>query len=237
MKIGIFDSGIGGLTVLKELIENKPNNEYYYVGDTLNMPYGNKSHRELFECASKIIDYFISIDVELIIIACGTVSSTIYEELKRKYKDVTILDIISPTINYLNKLNYKNIAVVATKNTIESRVFEKRLKCENIYSLALPKLASIIENKEEYEEYLNNELEFFKNKKIDLLILGCTHYPIIEDYFNISYKTFNMAKPFIEEIDNGTKREIKIYFTSVDDTISDKVKSIVNIENIEKIIL
>lgn len=217
MKIGIFDSGVGGLSVLKELLEHKPNNEYLYIGDTLNMPYGSKSHEELFICASRIIEYLIKNEVELIIIACGTISSTIYSELKEKYSDVTILDVISPTINYLNNSNYKNVGVIATKNTIESGVFCRSLNGCNIHGLALPKLASIIEHGLPYESYLEDEMKYFDDKNIELLVLGCTHFPIIDEYFKKRYNTFNMATPIIPLINEGVNQKVKVMFTSVNE--------------------
>lgn len=216
MKIGIFDSGVGGLTVLKELLKHKPNNEYLYIGDTLNMPYGSKSREELFICASRIIEYLIKNEVELIIIACGTISSTIYDELKEKYSEVKILDVISPTINYLNNSNYKNVGVIATKNTIESGVFCRSLNGCNIHGLALPKLASIIEHGLPYQAYLE-EMKFFDGKNIELLVLGCTHFPIIDEYFKNSYNTFNMATPIIPLINEGVNQKVKLMFTSVNE--------------------
>ena len=85
MKIGVFDSGIGGLTVLKEIIDKYPNCEYIYYGDTLHLPYGEKTKKELLNLVSKIIEFFITQKVDLVVIACGTVSSTIYEELSYLY--------------------------------------------------------------------------------------------------------------------------------------------------------
>ena len=100
MRIGVFDSGIGGLTVLKTLINKYPCHEYIYCGDTKNIPYGEKSIDELKQLSSNIINFLISKNVNIIIIACGTVSSNIYSYLKDKYS-VPIYDIISPTINPL----------------------------------------------------------------------------------------------------------------------------------------
>ena len=108
MRIGIFDSGIGGLTVLKELVGKYPHNEYIYIGDTLNVPYGDKSMEDLIKFSSKIIDYFIAKNTDIIVIACGTVSSNILEELLKIYS-IPIIDIISPTIEYIKKNNYDKI--------------------------------------------------------------------------------------------------------------------------------
>ncbi len=106
MRIGVFDSGVGGLTVLNTLVRKYPNNEYIYYGDTKNMPYGTKSLKELEEFSDKIIKFLLSKNVDIIVIACGTVSSNLYAQLKEKY-DIPIFDIITPTINYLNSKDYK----------------------------------------------------------------------------------------------------------------------------------
>ena len=101
MRIGLFDSGVGGLTVLKTLINKYPNNEYIYYGDTLNVPYGNKSKEELLKLSRHNIEFLLSKKVDMIIIACGTVSSNCLTELKKEYR-IPIYSIIEPTINYLN---------------------------------------------------------------------------------------------------------------------------------------
>lgn len=148
MKIGVFDSGIGGLTVLKELVSSYPNNEYIYIGDTKNIPYGNKTKEELLNLSIKIIDYFISIKVDKIIIACGTISSNISNLLKQKYT-VDIIDIISPTINYLKNNKYNNIGVLATKMTVNSKIFSTKLHNKKVIEVECPKLVPAIESKDE----------------------------------------------------------------------------------------
>ena len=104
MRVGVFDSGVGGLTVLNKLVSKYPKNDYIYFGDTINIPYGEKDIDTLFNLSSKIIEYLISKKVELIVIACGTVSSNCYEKLKSTY-NIPIIDIISPTINYVKENN------------------------------------------------------------------------------------------------------------------------------------
>ena len=133
MKVGIFDSGIGGLTVLKQLINKYPNNEYIYYGDTLNLPYGNKTKEQLIKLSDKDVQFLISKNVDIIIIACGTVSSNCLDYLKNKY-NIPIYDIISPTIDYLNKSNYQNIGIIATNRTIDSHIFKNNIN-KNIYEI------------------------------------------------------------------------------------------------------
>ena len=230
MKIGIFDSGIGGLTVLKELINNKPNNEYIYVGDTLNIPYGNKSREELFKLSTRIIDYLISKGVDMIIIACGTVSSNLGNILKLHYK-IPIIDIISPTINYLKNSDYNNIGIIATHMTVKSHIFLNSLKDKSIYEVECPKLVPTIENNlSDINNVLNEYLIGFNNKNIDLLVLGCTHYPIVKENIEkiISVKTFNMATPILDMIDNSGNKNVSINYTLINDNIINNTKKILN---------
>jgi len=226
MRIGIFDSGIGGLTVLKELI-NK-NIHYIYIGDSLNMPYGNKSKTELMQYAKNILNYFVQRNVDLVIIACGTISSTIYKELQKMYK-IKILDIISPTISFIKNSNYTNILVMATPNTIDSNIFASQLKNKNIYSCPCPLLAKMIETNDlELKAYLDSLLQKYQNKTIDILIYGCTHYPLLDNYIKnkYGYLTLNMAKPILNKINNSTELKVEVFFTKLDSTIKNNVKNI-----------
>jgi glutamate racemase len=179
MKIGLFDSGVGGLTVLKSFLKYHPNNEYYYYGDTLNVPYGDKTKEELRKCVNNILEYLKEKKVEMIIIACGTVSANLYEELKEEL-DIPIYSVISELPKYIEEKNYKNILVMATNATINTHVFKNRLK-NNVIEVACPKLVPAIEKNDMnaidsiLDEYLENV------QSIDSIVLGCTHYPIIKD--------------------------------------------------------
>lgn len=232
MKVGLFDSGIGGLSVLKRLIEKYPNNEYIYFGDTKNLPYGSKSIEELKILARNNIDFLLRFNVDIIIIACGTVSSNFLEYLKDNY-NMPIIDIISPTINYLNNSNYNNIGIIATEATINSHIFKNNIN-KNIYEIATPKLVPLIEGTTTgnidivLKEYLNN----YKDK-IDVLVLGCTHYPLISSNIkNILEETklLNMADYI--NIDNYGTGKVNIYFSKIDNKLIDNIKKIIGINNI-----
>lgn len=233
MRIGVFDSGIGGLTVLKELVRKYPNNEYIYVGDNLNVPYGEKNKNELFSLSAKIIDYLLLKKIDIIIIACGTVSSNIKDELIRKYS-IPIIDIITPTISYIKENRYKKIGILATHMTIKSKVFENNL--ENIETLCTeaPKLVPAIENNNinDINECLSLYLNKYLDQDIDLLVLGCTHYPIIEDYIrgylSNKVKILNMAIPILNNIKltNESKKSVVINFTELNNDIINNTKRI-----------
>ena len=235
MKIGVFDSGIGGLTVLKRLIDKYPNNEYIYYGDTKNIPYGDKSIDELKVLASNIVEFLINKNVDMIVIACGTVSSNLSDYLKEKY-NVKIVDIISPVINYLNNHEYEKIGVIATNATINSKVFSKSLN-KDIKEVACPMFVPIIEsnNLTELQKYLNTYLNDLKDR--DIIVLGCTHYPLIKDeinkYLNNNIKLLDMAE-CIGDITNEGKASVELYFSKLDDKLIDNTKTILQ-NNVDSI--
>lgn len=235
MRVGLFDSGLGGLTVLKNLYKHYPNNEYIYYGDTLNLPYGSKSIDELKKLASQDIEFLIDKQVDIIIIACGTVSSNCLDYLKNKY-NIPIYDIISPTINYLNNSNYSNIGVIATERTIDSNIFKNNLN-KTVYQIKTPKLVPLIENNNlsELNNILDEYLKEYKNT-IDILVLGCTHYPIIKNninkYFNNNIKLLDMSEPLLPLLKEDNISSINIYFSKSNEVTIKETKKILEIDNL-----
>lgn len=218
MRVGIFDSGIGGLTVLNKLSSKYKNNDYIFFGDRINIPYGEKSKEELFILSSKIIDFLMSNEVDMIVIACGTVSSNCYKELLDKYKNINIVDIISPTVNYINNNKIDNILIIATSKTVDSHIFKNLLKDKNVYEKACPFLVDMIENNKDIklEESIND-------KKYDYVLLGCTHYPLIKDM--IKNKTIDLGDNIFLESNSGAG-SIKLYFSKIDDNLLYNVSKI-----------
>ena len=241
MRVGVFDSGIGGLTILKSLLENHPNNEYIYFGDTLNIPYGEKTNDQLKDLSDKIIRFLISKKVDMIVIACGTISSSIYDEIKNKY-DVPIYDIINPITNQLKKLKIKKALLIATDKTIESKKFEEKLKSANmeLYTQACPKFVPIIEHKSKdlLEIELGEYLYQYKNLDIEVVIPGCTHYPIISgeiaDYLNVDILDIGLIVAKSLDIKYSIN-DLKVYFSAVDDDLKEVVKDIIGDCEIEEI--
>lgn len=241
MRVGVFDSGIGGLTILKSLLENHPNNEYIYFGDTLNIPYGEKTNDQLKDLSDKIIRFLISKKVDMIVIACGTISSSIYDEIKNKY-DVPIYDIINPITNQLKKLKIKKALLIATDKTIESKKFEEKLKSSNmeLYTQACPKFVPIIEHKSKdlLEIELGEYLYQYKNLDIEVVIPGCTHYPIISgeiaDYLNVDILDIGLIVAKSLDIEYSIN-DLKVYFSAVDDDLKEVVKDIIGDCEIEEI--
>jgi len=222
MKVGVFDSGIGGLTVLKKLIENYPLNDYIYYGDTINIPYGEKDINTLYSLSSKIVEFFIENKCDLIVIACGTISSNCYYKLKENY-NIEIIDIISPTIRYIKENNYKDIGVLATTRTINSHIFKNSLEIP-VYEEACSEFVDLIENN--IKDLINVD-KHLKNIKSNNIILGCTHYPLIKE--KINRNCIDMADNIKLKENKGTKKTI-IYFSNVNHKVLYNVKRIIKKE-------
>ena len=185
--IGMFDSGVGGLTVYKEIKKVMPNEKIIYLGDTKNFPYGSKSKQSIIELSKKNIDFLLEQNVKTIVIACGTATSQAIQEVQSIYK-VPIIGIIGPTVEYIkSKESIKNVGVIATRGTIRSNAWEinlkKQIKNLNVYNKECPLLAPMAE-----EGWTQNEIakltikEYVKDfPKLDALILGCTHYPLFKE--------------------------------------------------------
>lgn len=186
--IGIFDSGVGGLTTVKALKKLMPNEDIIYFGDTARAPYGSKSKEEIIKYATQSINFLKSFGVKTIAAACGTVSSYIDEspELKNLY------GVIEPTCKAaVNASKSMKIGVMGTSATIKSNSYFKKIKSlapsAEIFQVECPLLVPIIESGTANEsntklfEILKNYTENFVRNEIDTLILGCTHYPIIKD--------------------------------------------------------
>lgn len=180
--IGIFDSGIGGLTVLNELSKVLPNEDFIYFADTLHLPYGNKTKEEIISYSKHIVEYFIKNNVKAIIIACGTASALAFEYLKTYY-DIPIFNVIDPTVK---SLKGNKIGILATFASISSNVWDnkilEKLPNANMTKVACPRLVSLAENgliaTDETIKVITEYLKPIKENKIDTLILGCTHYPL-----------------------------------------------------------
>lgn len=185
--VGVFDSGIGGLSVLRELEKILPNEDFYYYGDSLNNPYGEKSDEELFEITSGVVDYLVNKGCKLIVIACNTATTRCMKYLRGKYKDVIFVGTV-PAIKVACDRDFKNTLVMATPATIESErtmelIRDNIRKDQNIYLVACPGLANAIEDndQEKIEEILKDTFREYKDKEIDSIVLGCTHYPFIKE--------------------------------------------------------
>ena len=185
--IGIFDSGIGGLTVVKRLAAILPNENLVYFGDTARVPYGSKSNSTVIEYALQDAKFLTTKNVKAIVVACNTASSVAISILKAKY-DIPIIGMIEPGTEFALKITRnKKIGIIGTRTTTDNKAYSKALKKAdekiNVFEKACPLFVPLAEegwtkHKATYEiaeEYLKG----LKEQNIDTLILGCTHYPIL----------------------------------------------------------
>lgn len=187
--IGIFDSGIGGLTVAKAIKNTLPDEQIIYFGDTKHLPYGDKSKETLVGYSLKIVDFLIKQGVKAIVIACNSASAMAFDEVK-KYSSVPVYNVIDPIVDYIEKHEdtSSNVGLIATKATVNSNVYSSKIEdcCIGVKtsSLATPLLVPMIEEGFHDDKISNtiisNYLEDDVLQGIDTLILGCTHYPLIE---------------------------------------------------------
>jgi len=209
-KIGVFDSGIGGLTVLEEMVKVMPNEDFLYFGDSKNCPYGNKELDELMRIVCRIVDYYVSVGCKLIVIACNTATTKCMKLLREKYPDLIFVGTV-PAVKMACDMKCKNTLVMATEGTIASErvhelVLDNKNDDQNIYLVSCRGLAEAIESKDNelIDKVLNDTIGSYLDKNIDSIVLGCTHYPWAKE--NIS-KMFPEAKLFDGSL--GVANEVK----------------------------
>ena len=196
--IGVFDSGIGGLTVANAIHKLLPNEQLVYFGDTAHLPYGDKSPEAIKYYSLKIAKFLAEKKCKIIVIACHTASSRAYQDLVEFLGDkIPIVSVIEPVIDKIAiSTQYKRIGVIGTKSTIKSNLYATKIASINpdiiVSSLATPLLAPMIEegffNNQISNTVIDSYLSSSKLKKIDTLILACTHYPLIQTEINNFYK-------------------------------------------------
>ena len=212
--IGIFDSGIGGLTVAASISKLLPNEQIIYFGDTLHLPYGSKSFKSINYYCSKIVDFLLNKNCKVIVIACNSASAAAGQKIiQQVQKKALVFNVIDPVIDHINNTNnIKHIGVIGTIATIDSNVYIKKItslrKEIQVSSLATPLLANLIEE-DNKKLFTNGILDTYLQNKtlkgIDSLILGCTHYPLITNKID---EFFNSKIEIINSIDH-VKKKIK----------------------------
>ncbi len=195
--IGIFDSGIGGLTVAQAIRQRLPNESLIYFGDTAHLPYGDKSEAAIQAYSIKIADVLLEAGCKMIVIACNSASSASYELLKEYVKkDVEVINVIDPMVNLVaQQFSGKRVGLIGTKRTVVSGIYAKKLANNNsgvdLISLATPLLVPMIE-----EGFFDNNIshdiihQYLSEPAmagIEALVLGCTHYPLIKNELNVYY--------------------------------------------------
>jgi len=190
MKIGIFDSGVGGLIITRAISKMMPEYDYVYLGDTKRVPYGNKSPVAVFEFTREAVDYlFRQEDCAIVILACNTASARALRKIQQEYlpknfKGRTVLGVLIPAAEAASR--YKRVGVLATSGTVASNTFPieiKKLRGKEVFQNPAPLLVPLIEEGNSAKLARPLLLKYLKplmDKKLDALVLGCTHYPILK---------------------------------------------------------
>jgi glutamate racemase len=187
--IGIFDSGVGGLTIARAIREHLPNEDIIYFGDTLHLPYGEKSAEAIKKYSKDITSFLISQGAKCIVIACNSASATAYHFLRENFPGKLIFNVIDPVTNYCEINGFKSIGVIGTKATIGSQTYQKALESNasnpEVIAKATPLLAAMVEEGfvegPVAESVLSAYLTNHEVVSTDALILGCTHYPLLKN--------------------------------------------------------
>lgn len=186
--IGVFDSGIGGLTVLKQIIKKLPNEKYIYYADTDNVPYGTKPKEEVKKYIDEAVKFFISKNVKAIVIACNTATSIAVKDLRNKYT-IPIIGIEPAAKPAVENRGEKRVLIMATPTTIKEEklkyLLEKLNAKEYVDLVAMPKLVEFAEKgdfiSDKVKKYIQEELEEYKLDEYSELVLGCTHFPFFKE--------------------------------------------------------
>lgn len=215
--IGVFDSGVGGLTVAREIMSLLPNEKVIYFGDTARVPYGNKSKETIVRYARQIIRFLRSKNVKVIVIACNTACAMALDIVKEEF-EIPIIGVVNPGVEMaIRNTRNKKIGIIGTEGTIKSETYTKLIHEKDdtieVTGKACPLLVPLVEegllDDSITTEVAKRYLQELQDKGIDALVLGCTHYPLLENTFKkILGDGIILVNPAIE-----TARELKQLLT------------------------
>jgi glutamate racemase len=219
MRIGIFDSGLGGLIIAKAIRKIMPQYDYVYLGDTKRVPYGNRSHETVFEFTKQAVDYlFKKENCAIIIIACNTVSAQSLKKIQQEYlpknfPNGKVLGVLIPTAEECVK--FKRVGILGTLGTVSSNTFPTEIKKINkvikVFQNSASMLVLLAEEGEKVlaKEFIKKYLKPFSNKKLDAVALGCTHYP----FYKNEIRKFLGPKIKVISQDEIIPKKLKDYFS------------------------
>lgn len=212
--IGLFDSGVGGLTVASAINTLLPGEDMIYFGDTAHLPYGDKSKETIIQYSLGIASFLLEKNCKIILIACNSASSNAYREVKEFVgKKALVLNVVDPVVEFvIAEPDIKKLGVIGTKATINSGSYEKAIlqwrKDVEVSSMATPLFVPMIEEGFIFDDISNAIIRSYLSRKevsdIDSLILGCTHYPIIKNqisrYYNFNVNVLDSARIVAENL-------------------------------------
>ncbi len=217
--IGIFDSGIGGLTVLKEIAEQLPYEDLVYFGDTARVPYGTRSRETIIKYSFQCINFLISKNIKLVVIACNTATASALEEVSKHF-DIPIIGVVMPGVETAVKTSEnQKIGIIGTTSTINSHAYDEGIRALNssaeVIGVACPLFVPIVEDGWQDTEVARLTAEKYllelEEHEIDTLVLGCTHYPILKYTISKVMKNVNLINPAFE-----TAKQVKLLLEEKD---------------------
>lgn len=243
--IGVLDSGLGGLTVVKEVLHQLPNENIIFIGDEARMPYGVKTKEQIISYTREMVQFLIDQNVKLIIYGCNTATANALEELRTEFT-IPMIGVIQPGSQAAVKVSKTgNIGIIGTESTINSKSYSQTItgidSSINVLGIAAQKFVALVEadkaNSQEAEEDIAKTLLPFKNSDYDTLILGCTHFPMLKTQINNylpkmtlvdpAVSTVEVAKTYLsnnELLTDQNNRTIKLYTTDGIDEFSKLAK-------------
>lgn len=248
--IGVFDSGVGGLTVAREIMRNLPNEHIVYFGDTARVPYGSKSKETVIRYSRQIIRFLLTQNVKAIVIACNTATALALDEVEKEF-DIPIIGVVEPGAKVAAETTVnKKIGVIATESTINSDMYQRLITQRNpeitVYGKACPLFVPLVEEgwlKDPVtEEVARRYLDTLLAQDIDTLILGCTHYPLLRSLLhgivgdavtlvNPAYETAKALERLLKEknLENtGTKEPVNEPYRFYVSDAADKFRTFAN---------
>lgn len=215
-KIGVLDSGVGGLSVLSELVKEIPSADYTFFGDTKNVPYGTKTPEEIFKLTKDILNFFYSKDIKNVVFACNTTSAVAYDKLSVEFDGkIKIFPLIQPCAKFAieGMKDDETIAILATSATIKSKKYNEEIAKINpninVLGIECSGFVEIVENRlyedEKSIKLIESKFEEIKKNNIKKVVLGCTHYPYLEAIFKKivpECEFFNPAKCIAKIVKN-----------------------------------
>ncbi len=220
--IGIFDSGLGGLTVARAILDRSPGEDTIYLGDTANTPYGPRPLEEVRDIALKNLDYLAGLGVKMLVIACNTATAAAYREAKEKYEDglgIPVIEVVSPAATVADQVSAThNIGVIGTAGTVASGVYPATIGSlgeSQVHQSACPRFVEFVEaGVTEGDELFSVAEEYLaplKDANVDTVVLGCTHYPlladVIGDVMGEATTIVSSSHATAEEVARALKRE------------------------------
>ncbi|MFO8069964.1 MAG: glutamate racemase [Alkalibacterium sp.] len=239
--IGLLDSGVGGLTVVKAVTDRLPNESIIYIGDSERCPYGDRSKEEIINYTLELVQFLLDQHVKMIVIACNTATAHTLEIVRNKV-DIPVIGVVEPGSEAAIRLtNSKEVGVLATVSTVDSGFYEKSILAQDgsihVKSIACPEFVDIVE-KNAYEsveakKIVDKSLESFKTENMDTVILGCTHFPLLMPFIQeklgkevalidsgslTSYEVEKVLKEFKLEAEAYNTKTIDIFTTGPEKT-------------------